>query len=114
MKNIVIVLAIFLAGFTANAQAKTNKNAKYTTEVNGNCEQCQKRIQKAALSVNGVKSVNWSIETHQLSLILNEEKTDLLSVKKAVAKVGHDTDLIKATNADYENLHSCCKYERKQ
>ncbi len=114
MKNVFLGMMLLFVTLSTQAQDQKNKNAKYTTEVNGNCEQCQKRIQKAALSVNGVKSANWNIETHQLSLILNEEKTDIMSVKKAVAKVGHDTDLIKASNADYENLHSCCKYERKQ
>ena len=100
-------------GFSVNAQeTKKNKNAKYAIDVNGNCEQCQKRIQKAALSVSGVKSATWSIETHQLSLILNEEKVAVLDVKKAIAKVGHDSDTVKATDKDYDNLHSCCKYER--
>ena len=112
MKNIILILMVSFLGFAAQTQEKKNKNAKYATEVNGNCEQCQKRIQKAAYSVAGVKSAIWDIETHQLSLILNEEKTSSLDVKKAIAKVGHDTDEVKATNEDYDNLHSCCKYER--
>ncbi|MFV8328412.1 heavy-metal-associated domain-containing protein [Flavobacterium sp. ZS1P14] len=120
MKNIIVIVLISFLGFSVQAQEsntseqlqKKNKNAHYTTEVNGNCEQCQKRIQKAAFSVPGVKSANWNIENHQLSLILNEEKTSLSAVKKAVAKVGHDTDEIKATKEDYDNLHSCCQYER--
>ena len=105
-------MLLFVA-FSTQAQDKKNKNANYTFEVNGNCEQCQKRIQKAAYSVNGVKSANWDIESHQLSVIINEEKCSVLDVKKAIAKVGHDTDEIKATNEDYEKLHSCCLYERK-
>lgn len=113
MKQIIVVLLVAFIGFSAHSQDKKNKNAKYVTEVNGNCEQCQKRIQKAAYSVAGVKSAVWSIETHQLSLILNEEKSAPLDVKKAIAKVGHDTDEVKATNEDYESLHSCCLYERK-
>ncbi|SEF67955.1 heavy-metal-associated domain-containing protein [Flavobacterium urumqiense] len=113
MKNIILILMVIFLGFAAQAQEKKNKNAKYFTEVNGNCEQCQKRIQKAAYSVAGVKSAIWNIETHQLSLILNEEKAFPLDVKKAIAKVGHDTDEVKATNKDYEALHTCCLYERK-
>jgi mercuric ion binding protein len=112
MKNIILILMVSFLGFGAQAQEKKNKNAKYVSEVNGNCEQCQKRIQKAAYSVAGVKSAIWDIETHQLSLILNEEKASSLDVKKAIAKVGHDTDEVKATSEDYDNLHSCCKYER--
>jgi mercuric ion binding protein len=112
VKNIVAVLIMTVIGFSAQGQEKKNKNAKYTTEINGNCEQCQKRIQKAAYSVPGVKSASWSIETHQLSLIINEEKSSLSDVKKAIAKVGHDTDDVKATKEDYDNLHFCCQYER--
>lgn len=113
MKNIFLGMMLLFVAFSTQAQDKKNKNANYTFEVNGNCEQCQKRIQKAAYSVNGVKSAKWDVESHQLSVIINEEKCSVLDVKKAIAKVGHDTDEIKATNEDYEKLHSCCLYERK-
>jgi mercuric ion binding protein len=112
IKNIVAVLLLTIVGISAQGQEMKNKNAKYTTEVNGNCEQCQKRIQKAAFSVAGVKSASWDIETHQLSVIINEEKCSLLDVKKAIAKVGHDTDDVKSTKEVYDNLHSCCQYDR--
>lgn len=112
MKNVFLGMMLLVLTLSAQAQDKKNKNAKYTIEVNGNCEQCQRRIQKAAFSVSGVKMANWNIETHQLDLTLNEEKTSVAEVKKAVAKVGHDTDEVKATQKDYDNLHSCCQYER--
>lgn len=113
MKKLVIIVLLAFVGFTAQAQQK-NKNAKYVTEVNGNCGMCQKRIQKAALSVEGVKSAVWDIESHQLSLIVNEEKCSIKTVKQAIAKVGHDTDEVKSTKEDYDKLHSCCMYERKE
>lgn len=114
MKKLVLIMVMAFVGIVAQAQEKLNKNAKIMMEVNGNCGMCQKRIQKAALSVEGVKSAVWDIESHQLSLILNEEKCTPLAVKKAVAKVGHDTDEVKATKEDYEKLHTCCMYERKE
>ena len=113
MKNIILILLVSFLGLGTQAQEKKNKNAKYVTEVNGNCEQCQKRIQKAAYSVVGVKSAIWDIETHQLSLILNEEKSAALDVKKAITEIGHDTNKVKATAEQYQSLHSCCLYERK-
>jgi cation transport ATPase len=113
MKKFVLIVVIALFGFSAQAQTKKNKNLKYTTEVNGNCEQCKKRIEKAAFGVPGVKTATWDVSSHQLSVIMNEEKSSPLDLNKAVAKVGHDTKEVKATNEDYENLHSCCKYVRE-
>ncbi len=112
-KNIFLGMMLILVTLATQAQVKKNKNAKYTIEVNGNCEQCQRRIQKAAFSVNGVKTANWNIETHELNLTLNEEKTSIDAVEKAIAKVGHDTKNTKATKEDYDNLHHCCKYDRE-
>ena len=112
MRNIIILL-VAIIGISAQAQDKKNKNAKYTVEVNGNCEQCKKRIEKAAYSVDGVKSANWNIESHKLNLIVNEEKTSLSAVKKAVANVGHDTEETKSSDETYAKLHSCCQYDRK-
>jgi mercuric ion binding protein len=112
MKNLILGMMLLIVAFSTQAQEKKNKNAKFTFEVNGNCEQCQNRIQKAAFSVTGVKMASWDIETHVLTLILNEEKCSVMDVKKAIAKVGHDTDETKATDDDYKSLHSCCKYTR--
>lgn len=106
-------MMLLVVAFSTQAQEKKNKNAKYTIEVNGNCDLCKKRIEKAAFSVVGVKSAVWNVETHQLALILNEEKCSLLDVKKAIANVGHDTDEVKANNEAYDKLHMCCQYERK-
>ena len=113
MKKVVLLIVMAFVGFATQAQVK-NKNAKSVMEVNGNCGMCQKRIQKAALSVEGVKSAVWDIDSHQLSLIMNEEKCTPLDVKKAIAKVGHDTDVVKATKEDYDTLHTCCMYERTE
>ena len=113
MRKLILATVLLLSGFSIQAQEKLNKNAKYEFEVNGNCDMCQSRIQKAAFSVQGVKSATWSVETHQLNLILNEEKATILDVKKAVAKAGYDTDEVKATNENYDKLPGCCQYERK-
>lgn len=111
MKKISLFL-LLLISFSALSQEKKNKNATYSFDVNGVCEMCKKRIEKAAFSVPGVKSASWNVENHLLSVIINEEKTSVETIKKAVANVGHDTELIKSTDENYNNLHGCCKYER--
>ena len=113
MKNILVLFVLTFIGFSANAQQAKSKNAKYDIEVNGNSEQSKKRIEKAAFTVAGVKSAVWHIDDHMLHLILNEEKSSVVDVQKAIAKVGHDTEAVKATDEDYSNLHQCCLYERK-
>lgn len=105
-------MLIMLAGFSMQAQEKKNKNAKADVAVKGNCDQCKKRIEKAAYSVKGVKAATWSEETNNLHLILDETKCSAADVQTAVAKAGHDTEKVKATDEDYNNLHHCCQYDR--
>lgn len=113
MKNLILGMMLLFVTLSTQAQDKKNKNAKYEIEVSGNCDLCKKRIEKAAFSVKGVKSAEYHLDDNILHLIINEEKCSILDVKKAIAKVGHDTDEVKATDKDYENLHGCCHYERK-
>lgn len=114
MKRIILILLVSFIGITVQAQEKKNKNAKYEVAVNGNCDMCKKRIEKAALSVKGVKSATWHIDHQDLHLILDENKCTVEQVEQAIAKVGHDTEKVKATDEAYNNLHGCCLYERKQ
>lgn len=107
MKKIVItVVMAFVTGMTFAQE----KNKKLTMEVNGKCGMCKERIEKAALGVKGVKYATWDIPSHELSLIIDERKTDPMKVKSAIVAVGHDTKELKATEEAYEGVHPCCKY----
>lgn len=111
MKKLIFVMLIVFAGFSAQAQEK-NKNAKDEIEVKGNCGDCKKRIEKAAYSVKGVKSAEWHADHQDLHLVYDQNKCTLDDIRKAVAATGHDTDEVKATDAAYDALHGCCKYDR--
>ena len=106
MKKIVLALTL-LIGTVTFAQ---NKNAKATIEVDGVCNMCKERIEKAAIKAKGVKIANWDVNTHELKLIYDERKTSLTKIQKSIAEVGHDTKEIKATDEAYHSLHSCCLY----
>ncbi|MBB1138709.1 heavy-metal-associated domain-containing protein [Myroides sp. WP-1] len=111
MKKVILTLGLTL--FTTVALfAQEKEQPKQIIAVKGQCEMCKKRIEKAALDVKGVRSVDWSVADQQLTVYLNPKKTSGKEVQEAIAKVGHDTALIKATDEAYNNLHSCCKYER--
>ena len=112
MKKLVLVMLVLFLGVSLQAQEKKNKNAKAEIEVKGNCDQCKKRIEKAAYTVKGVKSAVWHQDHQDLHLIIDETKCSLDDVRAAVAKSGHDTDKVKATDEDYNKLHHCCKYDK--
>jgi len=86
------------------------KNKKVAFEVDGICEMCKMRIEKAALGVKGVKYAVWDIPSHRLSLIIDERKTDPMIIKTALVAVGHDTKELKATEEAYLSVHPCCRY----
>ncbi len=95
-----------------NQASKSAKQAAVKTDsvkVMGNCSQCKTRIEKAAMSVIGVKSANWDKQSKLLYLVYTGDKKTT-EVQKAVAKVGHDTGPYKATKEAYNALPGCCQY----
>ncbi|SHG47043.1 heavy-metal-associated domain-containing protein [Flagellimonas flava] len=107
MKNRVLILLFVLASTVGFSQ---EKNKKLLMDVNGKCLMCKARIEKAALGVPGVKYASWDIPTHQLSLIMDERKTDAMKIKTAIVEAGHDTKELKASEEAYDKIHPCCKY----
>lgn len=112
MKKFILIVSILFAITQATSQEKKNKNKNSTISVKGTCDMCKKRIEKAAYSVKGVKSAIWHINHQDLHLIYDENKCSEEQIIAAIAKTGHDTETVKATDEDYNNLHECCKFER--
>lgn len=81
-------------------------------KVSGNCEMCQSRIEKAAKGVKGVISAKWDVEAKVIHLDFDSKATSKSKISKAIANVGHDTELDKAPQAVYDGLPSCCLYAR--
>lgn len=116
MKNIILVFSFLFVGMTVQSQeVKIDKNAKVSMEVDGVCGMCKKRIEAAALKTSGVKFAIWDVKSHQLNLILDENKTDVSKVQKSILAVGHDIVLSKdkkliAAEENYNIVSPCCKY----
>ena len=47
-----------------------------------------------------------------MEVTLDDSKTNVENVEKAVAEVGHDTNKFKATDEAYNDLPSCYLYDR--
>jgi outer membrane receptor for ferrienterochelin and colicin len=100
-----IVLAVALI-FTINLNGQSELKIK----VSGICGMCQERIETTAKSVIGVTNANWDQAENELTVGYQAGLFLESDLHNALAKVGHDTDKIKATDEVYANLHGCCKY----
>ena len=105
-----LILTIMFLG-VVSLFAQDLKTEKF--KVYGNCGMCEKRIEKAATSVEGVTEADWNKETKMLEVTFDTEKTKTYEIQKAVADVGHDTEIIKAKDEVYDELPGCCKYDRE-
>lgn len=102
------LITLFLLGTaTVFAAGKTEKFKVY-----GNCGMCEKTIEKAALSVEGVSTADWNQETKLMVVTFDDAQTDSHKVQMAIAKSGYDTAMHKASDKAYEALPACCRYDR--
>jgi Cu(I)/Ag(I) efflux system membrane fusion protein len=96
-----------------NKPQPMNTNIKHSTfNVSGNCEMCKDRIEKAALSCAGVENAVWDMKKKNIDVNFDSMKTDLITIHKAIAGAGHDTELIKADDNVYKSLPECCLYRK--
>jgi periplasmic mercuric ion binding protein len=108
MKNIIISGIWILAAMTAMAFTG-DKTIKTTFQASGNCGQCKARIEKA-LDVKGVRMAEYDIATTTVTIIYNPKQISIERIHALVHEAGHDTQLGKAGDAQYNKLPDCCKY----
>lgn len=112
-QSFILSFIVFVFGsFTANAQKATGLK-KETIKVWGECGMCKNTIEKSAKAA-GASTASWNTETKVLTVSYNAKATSTNKIQQAVAAAGYDTKDFTASNAAYDNLHECCKYERKE
>ena len=108
MKKTLIILIFFPTLILAQQSQKKIVASQFRVE--GNCEMCKKTIEKAALSLRGVKMAIWDIHSNKISLLYNRRKVELTNIHNAIAKSGYSTTENKAKEEDYNKLLMCCQY----
>ena len=117
MKTVKLFLTILLFGaFVINTSAQTTSknNLQQKTEtfkVWGKCDMCKTRIEKT-VKAEGATSANWDTKTQMLAVTFDPAKTNVESLSKKLASVGHDTEKFKAPDDVYAKLPACCHYDR--
>lgn len=110
MKKLSLLL-MAIAFITMSCESQ-NKATEANFIVKGNCGMCEKTIEAAALSIDGVSSAEWNKESKKMVIKYDSKKSDIKAIHMAIANSGYDTDLMKAKDEKYNSLHSCCQYER--
>lgn len=113
MKTIKVIL-ILLTAFTSSVvigQDKSKKSTEINFNVDGVCDMCKARIEKA-LDTKGVKFSEWNEETHNCTVVFKPSIITEKEIHKLIANAGHDTDSTEASDTTYNDLHHCCKYRK--
>lgn len=112
--KITVLFSIFFAIlFFAPLNAQESKRQTETFKVWGNCGMCKKTIENALL-IRGVIRADWNEETQMITVVFKPKRISLAEIHKKIAAVGYDTELEKANDEVYDELHYCCKYERAE
>ena len=83
-----------------------------TIKVYGNCDMCKASIEGSLKKKDGVLSKRWNVKTQDLTVSYDPSKITLLQIGQKIADAGYDNEYVTATDAKYNSLHGCCKYER--
>lgn len=117
LKRVIPIIITFVLFQSANAQSdKTQRTIGIVTQtikVSGTCSMDKRRIETAAISVEGVKSAAWDEYSQILTLKYSVIKKDAPdAVQRKIAAAGNDTGKYKADNEAYQKLPDCCHYRK--
>lgn len=127
MKKLSLIIVIAFSMLTTQSIIAQEKNIETNQEelvnasftVYGNCGMCKKRIESAAMSVEGVEKAQWDEDSKILKVqysdqVFAKHNNSIDAISEKIAEVGHDTQFHKASDKDYNGLPGCCQYERKE
>jgi hypothetical protein len=104
-----VAICVLLSLTACNAQIKNASQA--TVKIYGNCEMCEKTIEKAG-NLKNEAQVDWNKDTKMATLIYDAKKTSVNVILKRIALSGYDNDSFLAPDDMYAKLPDCCQYKR--
>lgn len=127
MKKVILSVAVIAALGLTSCKNETKKETETTTTamskeiamtdlsfgVRGNCGMCKSTIEKAANSVEGVASANWDVDKKKIDVSFDDTKTDAMTIHKAIAASGYDTEKVAGSEEAYKDLPGCCQYDHE-
>jgi mercuric ion binding protein len=111
MKVLSITIGLFLATVLISCNSIANRKTE-TFKVYGNCGMCKKTIEKS-LAHEGIEA-DWNKNTKMIKVSYDSLKYTNAQINEFIAASGYDTEKQTGNDSAYNNLHECCKYERKK
>lgn len=108
-KNSIIATTLLLTFTACEAQIKNKETA--TVKIYGNCDMCEKTIEKAG-NITKIAKVDWNTDTKMATLTFDGKKTNEDEILKRIALAGYDSDKFLAPTDVYAKLPECCQYDR--
>lgn len=97
---------------TPEVDYEANQSLEFA--VHGNCNMCKGRIERAAMSLYGVSSAEWSKKKNRIKVKYLDAEVDEKAIHFAINKAGYDTEKAIATKEAYDKLPGCCQYDRME
>jgi periplasmic mercuric ion binding protein len=110
MKTIQLITLFLIFNSQFVSAQKNNNIDTLSFKVEGVCNMCKARIEKAAL-IKGVVSAEWDKNTKMLTILHKSSKSNIEDIHESISKAGHTTDQKKGDSVSYKNLPSCCSYD---
>jgi hypothetical protein len=110
LKTVMLAVLVVLSSVSINAQIKNKKTE--TVKVFGNCDMCKANIEKAG-NIKKTSEVIWDKDSRMATITYDAAKTNTDEILKRIALVGYDSDKFLAPDSTYDELHSCCQYDRE-
>lgn len=112
MKNAFVIFILFIAFGVTNCKNGGSSTIETKVHVWGNCEKCKATIEKSC-NLNGISSCSWDVDSKLLTLKLDTSVVSVDAVLQSVSKAGYDNEKYYANDYAYDNLPTCCQYERR-
>ncbi|CAN5842690.1 hypothetical protein BH11BAC4_BH11BAC4_24770 [soil metagenome] len=101
----IALLGLILTTF---AQQKVNDKAVIKTPT-VQCDQCKDRIERYLAHQYGITSVKVDVKKKTTTVTWITDRTNIETIKAAIANVGYDADDVEAEETAYNRLPKCCK-----
>ena len=106
MKNIVALLIFLTLPFIGFSQSALDTVSIHTS---AQCGTCKKKIEHDLAYVKGVKSAVLNLDTKNVTVVYNPDKTSPEKIRDAISRSGYDADVVLADPKAYKALEQCCK-----